>query len=363
VIAETGSSTDTINCGVTTTPAGFNSCISGFVTKASTSPPFAPAFVSPNPSNTIHVALAPGITFAPIAAISPVITVTATYTRDPMLGPAVTLTTNTATIGVVPPLYQMTVSASPTTISSATSSGTGATITATIQHPSPVGCIPLAFGGFIVCAGSPTLFSFGVTQGAEPGLVTFKTTAGALTSSTDTSGTATQLQVTVHCGPIPTTPPTVIVPAGGIPPVPSTQTLSFSSCSTASATLVGAGAGGTALITASFVGDTTGASANATTQVTLTGPPSGAATPLTVGCNEVVLPSTLPGGTAIGVIVNDVQPAGSVVSIWAFNNATHLFLGGYFNTPGAPVDFTTVSPSQSVFICVNAAATFVSPGS
>jgi hypothetical protein len=53
-----------------------------------------------------------------------------------------------------------------------------------------------------------------------------------------------------------------------------------------------------------------------------------------------------------------VQPNGIVVSVWMFNNSLHAFQAGYFNVAGAPVDFTTVGPNQSLFICVSASGTF-----
>ena len=76
----------------------------------------------------------------------------------------------------------------------------------------------------------------------------------------DPSGPAAsaQLQYTVHCGPLLTAPPVIIVPTFGGATSFITAT-GFTSCLVASAILYGGGAAGTATITATYVGDITGA--------------------------------------------------------------------------------------------------------
>ncbi len=53
-----------------------------------------------------------------------------------------------------------------------------------------------------------------------------------------------------------------------------------------------------------------------------------------------------------------VQPSGIVAGVWRFNNSRKVFEAGFFNTPGAPTDFSTTGPKQSLFICVTASGTF-----
>ncbi len=83
-----------------------------------------------------------------------------------------------------------------------------------------------------------------------------------------------------------------------------------------------------------------------------TAPVSVAATPVSPGCNEVVIGNGVGAVTQATTIVTLVQPSGIVNSIWQYNNPLHVYLAIYFASPGAPVDATTAVANQSVFICV-----------
>ncbi len=372
VIVESGTATYPVNCGNGTPGSGLNTCKSAVFTPAfgptQTPPeqasPASPAFLSPPEPNTVHVALAPGASFPFIGALSPAVGISATFTRFSTLGPAVTLTTNTATIALASPPYQMQLAANPGTVAAASGVDNGSTVVATILHPLVTGCVTLTVGSFLVCPSAPTLFLQGTSPGAEGGQVTFSTDAGALGPANASSGSQLALRYTVHCGPIPSSPPVVLVP--DVPSLnPAPASFVFASCTAAQVTLYGAGAPGTATVTASFIGDITGVTAQATVQVTLAA--AGAAANLSPGCNQVITSSSLTAGSPLSTIVNVVQPGGIVVSIWQFNNATHKFQAGYFSVSGAPVDFSTVGPTQSLFVCVNSNGAYQpgtpSPGS
>ncbi|HLZ68884.1 MAG TPA: hypothetical protein VKV26_03140 [Dehalococcoidia bacterium] len=357
-IVEASGPTYTVFCGTTTLPGGKDSCTAAKFTPAfspNTAPPLqanpaSPAFISPPEANIVHVALAPGASFPFIGALSPSVSISATYTRATNLGGALTITTAAAPIGLLPPPYQVQLSANPGTVAAASGVDNGSTIVATVVHPVVTGCVALAVGGFLTCPTAPVLFLQGAAPGAEGGQVTFSTDAGALGPANASSGSQLALRYTVHCGPIPSAPPVVIVP--DVPSLnPAPASFVFASCTAAQATLYGAGAPGTATVTASFIGDITGVTAQSTTQVTLAA--AGAPANLNPGCNQIITPSSLAPGSPLSAVVNIVQPGGIVVSVWAFNNSTHKFQAGYFSASGAPVDFTTVGPAQSLFVCVN----------
>jgi hypothetical protein len=81
-------------------------------------------------------------------------------------------------------------------------------------------------------------------------------------------------------------------------------------------------------------------------------------TPLSVGCDQVIPPGATLGPQPVANVVALVQPSNILVSVWQFNNALHIMQSLYFNTPGAPVDNTTVAANQGVFLCVSANGTF-----
>jgi len=187
-------------------------------------------------------------------------------------------------------------------------------------------------------------------------MVTFKTNAGAVGAAADPSTAATQLAISIHCGPIQDTS-VIVVPLPGAETAPSSNASpSFTSCTSVSAVLYGAGGTGTATVSATFIGDITGATANATTTVQLSTPPG--PTALARGCNQVVTPSTVQPATPVTAIVSLVTPGNIVTAVWTFNNATHSFQAGYFNLADAPLDFSTVGPDQALFICTSGPGTF-----
>jgi len=328
--------------------------------------------VTPHPANIVHVALRPGASFPLIGAGSPVVTISAQYIRFPSLpavvpaGGPTTATTNAITIGLAVPTYFGSLTPSPATIS-ATAGAQASTLTMSLYHLATT-CtavnglttiIPTTGTSLVVCGNVPT--ATGVlnttvqqfTPGAESGVVTFTTSSGVLANTSLALGGGQQI-LSEHCGAVPNTVPTILIPTLGI-----STTFALTSCQTATALLYGGGNVGTAVVVANFVGDFTGATAQATTQVQLA---FNSTVSLTRGCNEVVTgPSvaTAPvSGTVSGLVTNLVTPSSAVVSVWMFNNSTHAFQAGFFSTAGAPTDFSTVGAGQSLFICVNGTATF-----
>lgn len=326
---------------------------------------------SPFPSNVIHVGLRQGTTFPLVGGGSPIVQLSATYLRAPSLGGG-TVNAPTITIGIAQPAYTMILTNSAGTIPAAAGTGTGDVITASMFRITAIGCVPVALGAvgaiqtsaiFTVCpaaafAGVGPGFintpTTGVTaaalNGSEPGVITFVTNSGVFGNPATTASNAQQT-VSVHCGEAATFNPVIFTPIAG-----NFFNFSFSSCQSVTATLYGGGAAGTATVLANFVGDFTGATAQAATTVILSATSPTVA--LSRGCNEVITPSNTAANTPIATIVGLVQPNGIVVSVWMFNNSLHAFQAGYFNVAGAPTDFSTVNANQSLFICVSAAGTF-----
>jgi hypothetical protein len=321
--------------------------------------------VTPNPANIVHVALRPGASFPLIGAGSPVVTISATYNRFPSLpaavpaGAGLTATTNAITVGLAVPQYASQLVPSPATIS-ATAGAQASTLTMSLYHlatacttiGNTVILTPQVTNGLVVCGGNVTTIQQFV-PGAESGVVTFTTSDGVLANTTIAQGGGQQI-LSTHCGAVPNTVPTILIPTLGI-----ATTFALTSCQTATAQLYGGGNVGTAVVVANFVGDFTGATTQATTQVQLA---FNSTVSLTRGCNEVVTgasTATAPvSGTVSGLVTNLVSPSSAVVSVWMFNNSTHAFQAGFFSTAGAPTDFSTVGAGQSLFICVNGNATF-----
>lgn len=355
-IVESGLATFTVTCGTQALAGGPDSCQGAVFTPAYTTPPQSPAFLSPPLANTIHVALQPGATFPFVGSLLPAIGLSATYTRAGALGAAKTVTTNTAVIGLASPQYQLQLAANPGAIAAAPGVDNGSTLVATVLHPVITGCVALVLGGFVACPFSPALFAATGQPGAESGQVTFSTDAGALGPTNISPGQSLALRYTIHCGPIPTAPPVVIVPdAPSLNPGP--PGFVFATCTAVQASLYGAGAAGTATVTAAYTGDITGATALATVTVTLQ--PAGAPANLSPGCNQVITPSSTAPGSPLSSIVSLIQPGNIVVSVWQFDNASKRFQALYFAmAPAAPVDATTVGPAASLFVCVNAAGAY-----
>jgi hypothetical protein len=393
-ILESNATTFSVPCGSSTPPSGLTATVGTGATAPTVTGNFGgwdscqggvlgAGVVTPNPANVVHVALRPGATFSLIGAGSPVATISATYIRFPSLagpftvtagtgcggavtcpatvtavGPS-TVTTNSVTVGIGVPTYASSLSPNPATISSAAGAGPSV-LTDSLFHLSTV-CTaiggnviltPLTSTALVVCGnGITTIQQY--APGAESGVVTFTTSLGVFGGTTASQGGAGQT-FSVHCGAVPATVPTILIPTLGL-----ASNFALTSCQSATANLFGGGNAGTAVVVANFVGDFTGATTQATTQVQML---VNASVALTRGCNEVITgPSvaTAPvSGTVSGLVTNLVSPSSAVVSVWMFNNSLHAFQAGYFNVSGAPTDFNSVAPGQSLFICVSGAATF-----
>lgn len=396
-ILESNSTTFSIPCGSTGSPTGtvaetaagvFATTLTamGGLESCQGGVPGA-ATVSPNPANTVHVALRPGATFNFIGAGSPVITLSAQYQRFSSIsgatftpaascvpplaagftpcpttiatGPS-TLSTNATTIGILTPVYVMTLTPSPAIIPAASGSGVSSTITAALFHVSNIcsglgGFTVNVTGGFLICGvgGVPTTVNSFVA-GAESGVVTFTTSSGVFGNTNIAAGSAQQV-FSVHCGQVPGTAPVILVPTLGFNPL-QVSSFNLAQCVSATAQLFGGGAAGTANIVANFVGDWTGSTAQQATTVSLS--PTANTVNLSRGCNEVITPANLAANTPVATVVGTVSPGGIVVSAWQFNNSLHAFQAGFFAQAGAPTDFNTIGPNQSLFLCVSGSGTF-----
>lgn len=370
-ILESNSTTYSIGCGSdqapsTVSPGGLESCQGAvLLPSAACVAALNCTFATPNPANIVHVGLLSGATFPLIGAGSPVVTLSATYIRFPSLSAAVgasgpaTLSTNSVTIGIAVPTYASQLVPNPATISSA-AGAQGSVLTMSLFHLATactavngiVTLTPQVANGLVVCGNGVNLIQQFVA-GAESGVVTFTTSSGVLGNTTLAQGGGQQTY-SVHCGALPATTPTILIPTLGL-----ASTFALTSCQSATATLFGGGNAGTAVVVANFVGDFTGGTTQSSTTVQLA---INATTALTRGCNEVITgPSTAlapVSGSVSALVTNLVSPSSNVVSVWRFNNSTHAFEAGFFNTAGAPTDFSTVSAGQSIFICVSGSATF-----
>lgn len=329
-------------------------------------------YVTPNPDLVIRVGLAPGVplnafgTLSGIQGVNFGFALTATYQRYADLSAVVGSfgpSTNAATVnlGLLAPLYSLALAASPTTISANPASantggvaqggnGGGATITASLYT---VNTNPLVLGlgatGNIVIGGSGTVTAAGqvLSAGAEPGTVTFATSAGVFGAPAAAAASAQQT-VSVACG---------VLPGSTLAFNPQTfsfGTFSFTGCTSASATLYGGGAAGQATVVATFTGAITGGQAQNAVMVAIS--PVANVVSLIRGCNEVITPASLAQNGPIGAYVATVSPANAVVSVWQFNNAAQAFGALYFSAAGAPTNGGSVGPNQSVFVCVSGAA-------
>jgi hypothetical protein len=340
-----------------------------------------PITVVPNQSLAVQVNFAPGVALSAFGTLSGIagsnnsFSLLAQYQRDPTLQGQLNaaLITNqgpssasvATTIQLLPPSYYLGLSANPTTIAAnptlnnstpgvaTTGNGGGSTITAslyTVVSGAPFVIGSTGTGQSVIVAPSGGIVAPSgaiLTQGVEPGTVTFVTNNGifGLPSSVQTSS---QQTVSVACGALPGT---------GLTFNPSTFSFfgfGFSSCTTASTTLYGGGAAGTATVVATYVGSITGTQAQNAVTVALSAVANTQA--LARGCDEYITPASLAANTPIATLVGTVTPSSAVVSVWQYNNATQSFNALYFSTPGAPTNGNAVSGGQSVFICVNGPA-------
>jgi len=329
------------------------------------------------PGNSFHVALVAGSTFGIVGSASPAITVSVVWTPFPISVTVgdVPFTVGSFLIPIVAPVYALSLVANPATIPAAlpTSTNTpGSVITAILYHvQTTAACVvintaftapalatyacnaPGALAGAVAGAAG-----FLLAPGAESGTVTFQTNLGVFASvgaipagPSLVSVTGAAQIVSAHCGTLPNTFPTNLIPTPGL-----VTTLTLNSCQTVSATLVGGGSAGTATVIANFVGDFTGAQPGTQGEVTVNLTPGPITVALTTGCNEVLTPPALAAGST-GTQVAALASGFNVTSIWVFNNGTHTFMALYF--PGnAPTDISSVGPNQSVFICGTGTGTF-----
>jgi hypothetical protein len=300
-------------------------------------------------ANTVHVGLRPGASFPFIGGGSPVITIGATYTRNPALGVA-TSNTNNVVIGFQQPVYQLSLNSVPPNPLNIPANGSQSSlITASLFRLTtltPGLCQTVL--GTVIC---PVAGNTAYTAGVEPGVVTFQTNSGYFGAASAVPGSSGQQIYSTHCGTVPGVAPLVLIPAVG-----QTFTFSLNQCTTATAQLLGGGSVGMATVVATFTGDVTGATVQGATNVQIT--PAPATQPLTRGCSQVITPASTPVGASIASIASLVTPNSAVVSIWVFNNATHSFQAGFFGAAGAPTDVSSTGPGLSLFVCVSSGATF-----
>jgi len=362
------------NCGALGPAAAVVDSCKGAATVPVAGPVAAVTAAQPMPGNTYHVYLAAGSTFGIIGTATPIITTNVTWTPTGLIAGQTAVTSPSAGIGIVAPAYTIVLSANPSTIPAnlpTSTSAQGSVITATLYHaatssvctvliPGAIPTIACSAGGGI--AGPAALVTGAaaiLAPGAESGVVTFATNLGVFASvgaapagPSIVNVTGASQTVSVHCGTIPNTYPTTLIPTPGL-----VTTLTLNSCTQVSATLVGGGEAGTATVIANFVGDATGAQALPQGGVTVNLTPGPITVSLSTGCNEVITPAALAGGSN-GAAVAALASGFNVQSIWVFNNATHTFQALFFAAAGAPTDISSVGPNQSVFICGTGAGTF-----
>jgi len=361
-ILESNSTTWNWNCGAGVTP---ESCASGLANAAGTS-------VSPVPGNVYHIGLLPGSTYGIVGTATPAISTSATW--NPTIPGEIPVTSPSVTITVVEPQYTLILAANPGTIPAnlpTSTNAVGSVITAYLYHvQTGNACVVLVSGSLPTYAcnlagGTLAAVTAGgggylLVPGAESGTVEFQTNLGIFTAGGAAPAgpylanfsNATQY-VSEHCGAIPNTFPTSFVPTSGL-----VTTLNLNSCQTVTVTLVGGGEAGTATIIGNFIGDFTGATASFGIQgevlVNLT--PGPITVGLSTGCNEVLTPPNLAGGST-GAQVAALATGFNVTSIWIFQNGPHTFGALYF--PGtAPTDISSAGPNQSVFVCGTGVGTF-----
>jgi hypothetical protein len=226
VITLNNTSTGSVLCSGGTIP--LEGCTGAEVAGAPA--PAAAATVNPNPANGVFVALNSGVSFSLFGAGTPSVNLTATYTEDPTLG-NLTVTATTP-ISFIAPGYSMTLYSSAPTVVATGAVGTGTTVTAQLYHFTTGNCVPLtnypsgiSVGGtavpYLICGTTASLLnvpaatapSF-LVPGAEPGLITFTTTQGyfGTTNGTTTASPGVGQSVTVQCGSIPASAPTILTP-------------------------------------------------------------------------------------------------------------------------------------------------------
>lgn len=287
------------------------------------------ATVTALPSLTFHVAQQPG-TPLPSGPTPGAIHVIASF--QPADGSAGAV--GSAAIDLVPPVVHLNLSAQP--VMSVNGDYGTVQLTLHIERVLPADCSPIDDAAFIVCALPVSSIE---EAGAEAGMVAFSTSLGTFANG------AQQFQAL--CGEQPVITPTVPYP--GLPS-PGTQ-----GCDTLTVSIALQGHAGDATFTADYSGAYTGA--HATARVTVPIAPLPPSYRLLPGCTQVSAPLELPASAPVRLIAESVTPPDAVTGIWRLG-AEGVWQLGYAPDANTPVDFTIVSPGDSLFICVDLLADY-----
>lgn len=83
-----------------------------------------------------------------------------------------------------------------------------------------------------------------------------------------------------------------------------------------------------------------------------------ATTPLPPGCSQVVV--ALGAGATPSGLAGHLANQGALIAIWHYDNAQQRFRA-YFTDPSAPSDLMSLTPIDSVFVCVSRATSITVP--
>jgi hypothetical protein len=70
----------------------------------------------------------------------------------------------------------------------------------------------------------------------------------------------------------------------------------------------------------------------------------------------VQVPSTLPAGSPVSLLVESVTPASAVYAVWRRNPETGAWEAGYLRGQQQLTEFDAVAPRAAVTVCVDAVA-------
>lgn len=130
-------------------------------------------------------------------------------------------------------------------------------------------------------------------------------------------------------------------------------------------------------VSVAVIDQATGRTGAATTTATITGNGSATATPtatpgatatpgsgatesvqLFSGCNNVSI--TWPDGTVTSTVASGITPSSGLISIWRYDTASDKFAGYSAQFPSQS-DLSTLKKLDAVFVCMNAAGSFMRP--
>jgi hypothetical protein len=319
LIVESGGQTYTTTCGDQDTPGR---CMGAVVAGQ-----LPDTLVRAAEELTVHVALLSAPPPAPPPAPAAIV-VTASYQPDDA-SDAISVST---LIDLVPPTYRLSLSANRNVIGSASTEPV--LVTAHLWRQIADACLSIAGGPFLVCQQLGLEAGAG---GAEPGRVVFTTSHGAFVN----------LDQRIEAPCIDQQPAVLGAGEDGAYPL---------GCTSVSAKLTPFGASGDALVTATFTGLVTGATAS--DQIPLTITPEPATFPLRDGCTVLRVPTGVPVDSPVEVVVDSVTPSRSVYAVWRRNERSGTWEAGYLRGGDAALDAVRVSPGDQVAICVDALATF-----